>query len=77
MKPKDELIRVVRSPSDVVSLDFSGKMPGRGAYICRDNDCFNRVIKSNALSRTFKMQIPEDIKNEISDKINQSIIDQK
>jgi len=60
-KPKSELIRVVKSPEGDISLDFSFKAPGRGAYVCRSIDCFKRVIKSNAFSRTLKTQIPEDI----------------
>jgi len=65
MKPKKELIRVVKSPSAEISLDLGGKMSGRGAYVCRDNDCFNKVIKSNALSRAFKAQVPDEVKNEL------------
>ena len=61
MKPKSELIRVVKSPQGQISLDFTGKKNGRGAYICRDISCFNRVIKAKALTRAFKTQIPEDI----------------
>jgi len=61
MKPKSELLRVVKSPAAEISPDFDGKMPGRGAYICRSSECFNRVVKSNALARTFKMQVPESV----------------
>ena len=60
MKPKSELIRVVKSPEGEISLDETGKKPGRGAYVCNNVDCFKRIIKSNALSRAFKAQIPED-----------------
>jgi len=68
MKPKNELIRAVKSPDDKVSLDFSFKAPGRGAYMCRDINCFNRVIKTNALKRAFKVQISEDIIGELRNK---------
>jgi len=61
MKPKNELLRVVKSPSAEIAVDPNGKMPGRGAYICRSNDCFTKIIKSNALSRAFKTKISEDI----------------
>ena len=60
MKPKKDLIRVVKSPSDEISLDPIGKKPGRGAYVCKDVECFKRIIKSNALARAFKMKIPEE-----------------
>jgi len=61
MKPKSELTRAVKSPEGEISLDSTGKKPGRGAYICSDKNCFKRVIKSNALARAFKSQIPDDI----------------
>ncbi|MDR0490255.1 MAG: YlxR family protein [Oscillospiraceae bacterium] len=61
MKPKRELIRVVRSPEGVVSLDFRGKMPGRGAYVCHSAECLKRATKSKALSRAFGVEIPPEI----------------
>ena len=51
MKEKRELIRVVRSPDGVVSLDPTGKKSGRGAYVCRDPDCLKRAIKQRQLER--------------------------
>ena len=61
MKPKKELIRVVRSPEGGISLDFKGKAPGRGAYVCPDSNCLKRAIKSKALERGFETQIPQEI----------------
>ncbi|MDY3014202.1 MAG: YlxR family protein [Evtepia sp.] len=61
MKPKRELIRVVRSPVGEISLDFHGKKPGRGAYLCPDPECMKRVRKSKALERAFSLPIPEDV----------------
>lgn len=61
MRPKRELIRVVRSPDGELSLDFRGKKPGRGAYLCPNPDCLKRARKSNALGRAFHLQIPEDV----------------
>ena len=61
MKPKKELIRVVRSPEGAISLDFRGKAPGRGAYLCPDPACLKRAIKSKALERTFEIPIPQEI----------------
>ena len=61
MKAKSELVRVVKSPEGEVSLDITGKKPGRGAYVCRNPDCFKRVVKSNALARAFKAQISNEI----------------
>ena len=61
MKPKNEIIRIVKSPEGEISVDDKGKKPGRGAYVCNNEDCLKRIIKSNALARTFKTQIPDGI----------------
>jgi len=61
MKPKRELIRVVNSPEGVVSLDFKGKNPGRGAYICYDPECLKKAQKTRALERAFDKPIPSDV----------------
>ena len=60
-KPKNELIRVVRSPEGVISLDFRGKQPGRGAYVCRDGACLKKAMKSRALERALDSPIPEEV----------------
>lgn len=61
MKPKKELIRAVRSPEGEISLDFKGKAPGRGAYICPDKECLKKAIKGRALEKAFSAQIPETV----------------
>ncbi len=61
MKPKKELIRAVRSPEGVVSLDFKGKNPGRGAYLCKNPECLKKAKKSKALERALKSAIPDEI----------------
>ena len=60
-KEKQELIRVVRAPDGGVSLDFRGKAPGRGAYICPDMACLKKAIRSKALERSLEVTIPEEI----------------
>lgn len=60
-KPKRELVRVVRSPEGEVSLDLTGKLNGRGAYLCRSASCLRRAIKSRALSRAFGTEVPEEV----------------
>ncbi len=52
---KRDLIRIVRSKDGVVSIDPTGRAPGRGAYICRSLDCLNLAIKSKALSKSLKV----------------------
>ncbi len=61
MKPKRELIRVVRSPEGDISLDFRGKVSGRGAYVCRDMACLKKAMKSKGLERAFETAIPQEI----------------
>lgn len=61
MKQKRELIRVVRSPEGEISLDFRGKAPGRGAYLCHDADCLKKAIKAKALERALSTQIPPEV----------------
>lgn len=61
MKPKRELIRIVRAPDGAVSLDFKGKKPGRGAYVCPNSQCLKKAIKAKALERAFSSQIPEEV----------------
>ena len=61
MKPKKDLIRVVRSPEGELSLDFRGKLPGRGAYVCPDPACLAKVRKSKALERAFSAPIPDGV----------------
>ena len=60
-KPKNELIRVVRSPQGDVGLDFRGKAPGRGAYLCRDPQCLKKAVKSRALERALSAAIPQEV----------------
>ena len=71
MKQKRELIRVVRSPEGEVSLDFRGKKPGRGAYICHSAECFKRATKSKALSRALGLEIPAEIMEALGEQIAQ------
>lgn len=70
-KPKKELIRVVRSPEGELSLDFRGKAPGRGAYLCPDGACLKKAIKSKALERSFEMTIPQEIYEDLTQKMEE------
>ena len=60
-KPKKEMIRVVRGTDGNVSLDFGGKMNGRGAYICPDPECLKKALRSKALDRSLEVTIPEQV----------------
>ncbi|MBQ8623226.1 MAG: YlxR family protein [Oscillospiraceae bacterium] len=60
-REKKELIRVVRSPEGELSIDLTGKKSGRGAYICRSVECFNKAKKARRFEKNFQMAIPEEI----------------
>lgn len=61
MKPKKELIRVVRTAEDGIKLDLTGKLNGRGAYICKNKECLLKAQKSNALSRAFETNVSAEV----------------
>lgn len=62
MKPKKELVRVVRAPEEGgITLDFRGKAPGRGAYVCPDPACLKKAIRAKALDRALDTSIPQEV----------------
>lgn len=65
MKEKRELIRVVRSPEGIVSLDPTGKKSGRGAYVCKSADCLKKAIKTRALERAFMAPVGAELVSEM------------
>ena len=60
-KAKRDMIRVVRGTAGNVSLDFSGKANGRGAYICPDMECLKKAQKAKSLERSLEVAIPEEV----------------
>ena len=60
MKPKRELIRIIKNKQQELSVDRTGKKNGRGAYICPSMDCFHLAIKQKGLERSFQMSIPPE-----------------
>ncbi len=60
-KPKQELVRVVKSPDGEILLDLTGKKSGRGAYICADVSCLKKAKKAKRIERAFECSIPEEI----------------
>ncbi|WP_251317728.1 RNase P modulator RnpM [Flintibacter muris] len=71
MKEKKLLIRVVKSPEGQVSLDFKGKLPGRGAYVCPSPECLKRARKSRALERAFSAQLPPEVWEGLEEQIKE------
>ena len=61
MKPKKELVRVVRSPEGEISLDLTSRKPGRGAYVCPNAECLRIARKAHKLERTLGCPIPDEI----------------
>lgn len=60
-KPKKELIRIVRNKEGEMSVDFTGKAHGRGAYICHDSECLKKAEKKKSLNRAFGCEVDQDI----------------
>ena len=60
-KNKRDMLRVVRGTDGTVSLDFGGKLNGRGAYVCPDPECLKKAQKSKALERCLETEIPQDV----------------
>ena len=69
MKPKKELIRVVKSPDGEVSVDLTGKKSGRGAYVCKNSECLEKAFKAKRLSRNLDVVIDEEIYNRLGNEI--------
>lgn len=65
MKPKRELIRVVKTSEGEIRLDTTGKLNGRGAYICNSKECFVKARKTGALSRAFETAVPDDVYSQL------------
>lgn len=72
MKPKLELVRVVKSQAGDVSLDLTGKKAGRGAYICRDRECLQKARKARRLEKAFSCRIPDEIYDKMEEELQDS-----
>ena len=69
VKPKKELIRVVKQSDGKIMLDFTGKANGRGAYLCPNADCLAQAIKTRRLSREFECEIPKAVYDDLQAQI--------
>ena len=68
-KPKTELFRVVKKSSGEIDLDLTGKADGRGAYICKEGNCKEKLLKSKALNKSYKINISQEVYDKILDKL--------
>lgn len=71
MKPKKELMRVLRTQEEEFILDTTGKKNGRGAYICYSRECFNKAVKNKGLERSFKQTIPAEVYERLEKEMNE------
>lgn len=69
MKPKRELVRIVKTPEGEIRLDLTGKLNGRGAYICKSVDCLKKAEKTGALSRAFSCQVSPEIYQQLAQEL--------
>lgn len=69
---KKELVRVVKNKDGEIFLDKTGKANGRGAYVCKSKECFDKLKKSRALNRAFKCEIPLEIYEKLGEEIENS-----
>lgn len=67
MADKRDMMRVVKTPEDNITLDFRGKMNGRGAYICKKEECLEKAIKNKGLERSLKVGIPDEVKERLKE----------
>ena len=71
-KNKRDMIRVVRQTSGDVTLDFSGKVNGRGAYVCPDPECLKKARKAKSLERSLETPIPEEVYDRLEKEMQQA-----
>ncbi len=70
MKNKKELIRVIKTPEENIIIDATGKKNGRGAYICKSVECFQKAVKSRGLERSLKVNIPREVYEELEKELS-------
>lgn len=68
-KPKKDLLRIVKDKEGVISIDLTGKRNGRGAYICSNEQCLDKAVKSNRLAKSFEIEIDKKIYEDLRDVI--------
>jgi predicted RNA-binding protein YlxR (DUF448 family) len=72
MKPKKELLRIVRSPENIVSIDKTGKAAGRGCYICKSIDCLEKAVKAKRIQNALETQVDALVFEELRGQLNKS-----
>ena len=70
MKEKRSLLRIVKSPDNVISFDRVGKAPGRGAYVCRSQECLTKAVRQKQLERALETKIEEAVYSQLMEEIH-------
>ena len=70
MKEKRSLLRIVKSPENVISFDRVGKAPGRGAYVCRSQECLTKAVRQKQLERALETKIDEAVYSQLMEEIH-------
>ena len=69
MKNKKEMMRVIKTPEEDISIDTTGKKNGRGAYVCKNMQCLEKAIKSKGLERSLKTAIPKEVYEQLKEEM--------
>ena len=72
MKPKKDMIRVVKTPENEIILDTTGRKNGRGAYLCNDVECLKKAVKSSAIDRSLKINVEKSVYDEMERQMSNS-----
>ncbi|WFR54920.1 YlxR family protein [Anaerocolumna sp. AGMB13025] len=70
MKNKKDMIRVIKTPEENIIIDATGKKNGRGAYLCKSVECFQKAVKSRGLERSLKVSIPREVYEELEKELS-------
>ncbi len=69
--PKKELVRIVRQPDKELRVDLTGKLNGRGAYICRNSLCLQKAVKTGSIARSLEISVTEEIYKRLEEELKQ------
>ena len=73
MKSKKEMVRILKTETEGIILDPTGRKNGRGAYICPSSQCFEKAIKTRGVDRSFKMQVPKEVYDTLKKEMEQLV----
>lgn len=71
MKSKKEMVRILKTETEGILVDATGRKNGRGAYVCPNGECFKKAVKSKGLERAFKMSVPKEVYESLEKEMEQ------